>query len=85
MNTDFQTFEQVKHLYPDEWVLLGDPQMKNTTVLGGIVIYHSKDKREVCYLGKDKTQNFATVTIAYAGNLKKTGRIGILKRKLLLC
>lgn len=80
MNAGFTSFEHVKKLYPDEWVLLGNPQMKNTTVLGGIVLYHSKDKKEVCYLGRDKTNGFSKVTIAFTGNFKENRKIGILRQ-----
>ena len=80
MENSFIAFEDVKKLYPDEWVLLGDPEMKNTSVLGGIVLYHSKDKKEVCYIGRDKTDNYSTVTIAFAGDLNQHRKIGILKR-----
>ncbi len=80
METAFVTFDQLKQLYPDEWILLGDPEMQNTTVLGGTVLYHSKDKKEVCYIGRDKTGNFSKVTIAFAGDLKQIRKIGILKR-----
>ncbi len=80
MDTDFISFDQIKQLYPDEWVLLGNPKMRNTTVLGGTVLYHSKDKKEVCYIGRDKTEGFSKVTIAFAGNLKQARTIGILRR-----
>ena len=80
MNSGFVGFEEVKKMYPDEWVLLGNPQMRNTTVIGGVVVYHSKDKKEVCYIGRDKTSVFSKVTIAYTGDLKHTRRIGILRR-----
>jgi hypothetical protein len=80
MDNSFIAFDELKKLYPDEWVLLGDPVMKNTTVLGGIVLYHSKDKKEVCYIGRDKTANYATVTITFVGDLKQHRKIGILKR-----
>lgn len=80
METAFVTFDQLKQLYPDEWILLGDPEMQNTTVVGGTVLYHSKDKKEVCYIGRDKTGNFSKVTIAFAGDLKQVRKIGILKR-----
>jgi hypothetical protein len=80
MEANFVPFEKIKQMYPEEWVLLGNPEMKNTTVLGGVVLYHSKDKKEVCYIGRDKTQNFSKVTIAFAGDLKQNRRIGILRR-----
>ncbi|PGH39889.1 MAG: hypothetical protein CRN43_06335 [Candidatus Nephrothrix sp. EaCA] len=77
---NYLSFEELKMLYPREWVLLGNPKMKNTSVLGGIVLYHSQDKKEVCYLGRDKTAGYSTVTIVFAGDLKQRRRIGILKR-----
>jgi hypothetical protein len=45
---------EIKQLYPDEWILLGNPEIDriNQTFLAGEVVYHSRDKKEVCYLGK---------------------------------
>ncbi len=80
MENTYTDFNEVKEKYPNEWVLLGNPEMKNTSILGGIVVYHSKDKKEVCYIGRDKTADFETVTIAFAGNLKQSRKIGILKK-----
>lgn len=79
-NSTYINFDELKKLYPNEWVLLGNPEMKNTLVMGGILLYHSKDKKEVCYIGRDKTANFSTVTIAFAGDLKQHRKIGILRR-----
>ncbi|TSA50397.1 MAG: hypothetical protein D4R43_02285 [Sphingobacteriales bacterium] len=80
MKQNSVTFEQAKKLFPDEWILFGNPEMKNTDVKSGVIVYHSKDKKEVCYIGKDKTAEFETVTIAFTGNIKQHRRIGILKR-----
>ena len=80
MDNNYIGFEELKNLYPDEWILLGNPETINTSVLGGIVLFHSKDKKEVCYIGRDKTSDFETVTITFAGNLKQNRKIGILKR-----
>lgn len=43
------TIEEIKVLYPDEWVLLGDPVMDNSKieVLLGITLFHCKEKKEV--------------------------------------
>ncbi len=79
MNNLYIAFDDIKQLYPDEWVLLGNPEIENTSVLGGIVLYHSQDKKEVCYLGRDKVADYQTFTIAFAGNLKQKRKIGILK------
>jgi len=80
MDKTYIDFDELKKLYPDEWILLGDPKMMNTSVLGGVVLYHSKDKKEVCYIGRDKTTDFSTVTIAFAGDLKQHRKIGTLRR-----
>jgi len=72
--------EDIKKLYPDEWVLLGDPEIERTKVLSGIVLYHSKDKKEVCYLGREKTKRYSKVTIAYSGEQKNRNKLGILRR-----
>lgn len=76
----YTTIDELKKMYPDEWILLGNPEIKDTSVLGGIVLYHSKDKKEVCYIGRDKTAGYDSVTIAYAGDLKKRHTIGILRK-----
>ncbi len=80
MDNNYIAFDDLKKIYPNEWILLGNPEMHNTSILGGVVLYHSKDKKEVCYIGRDKTANFSTVTIAYTGDLKQNRKIGILRR-----
>ena len=80
MDNAYKAFDEVKRMYPNEWVLFGNPEIKNTSVVGGVVLYHSKDKKEVCYIGRDKTADFETVTIAFAGDLKQHRKIGMLKR-----
>lgn len=80
MNTDYITIDELKEKYPDEWILLGNPEMKDASVLGGVILFHSKDKKEVCYIGRDKTADFDTVTITFAGDIKQHRKVGILKR-----
>jgi hypothetical protein len=73
----------IKRLYPDEWVLLGNPVMDQTKidVVSGIPIYHSKDKKEVCYIGRDKTSDFDKITLIYTGNFKPARKMtGIFNR-----
>jgi hypothetical protein len=67
----------IKKLYPDEWVLLGNPVMDESKIdiLSGIPIYHSKDKKEVCYIGRDKTSAFDKITIVYTGSFKPSRKI----------
>lgn len=74
---------EIKALYPNEWVLLGNPVMDDTKidVLLGIPLYHSKDKKEVCYIGREKTSNFDKITLIYTGTFRPARKItGIFNR-----
>jgi hypothetical protein len=77
------TINDIKALYPDEWVLIGNPVMDDAKldVLSGIPIFHSKDKKEVCYIGRDKTADFGKITLVYTGSFKPFRKItGIFNR-----
>jgi hypothetical protein len=52
--------KEIRKSYPDEWILLGNPEidMQNQEILSGILLYHSPDKKEVCYLGKPLTTSY---------------------------
>ena len=67
----------IKKLYPDEWVLLGNPiwDENKIKVLSGIPIYHSKDKKEVYYIGKDMIAGYDKITIIYTGTFKPIRKI----------
>jgi hypothetical protein len=57
----------IKKLYPDEWILLGNPEMDdlNQQILSGVVVYHSPDKKEVCYLGKPLIAGFEKTALFF--------------------
>lgn len=78
-----QTIIEIKKLFPDEWVLVGNPVLDESKidVQAGIPIYHSKDKREVCYIGRDKTSGFDKIALVFTGTFKPTRKItGIFNR-----
>ena len=52
--------DEIKAQYPDEWILLGNPEFTEDKqrVVSGIVVYHSADKREVCYLGRELMKRY---------------------------
>jgi len=81
--TQLIDISDIKKLYPSEWVLVGNPVMDNSNidVLSGIPIYHSKDKKEVCYIGREKTSAFDKITLIFTGTFKPTRKItGIFNR-----
>lgn len=74
---------EIKQLFPGEWVLFGNPVMDDTKidVVSGIPIFHSKDKKEVCYIGRDKTAGFTKITLIFTGSLKPARKMtGIFNR-----
>ena len=60
------SFEDIKKLYPDEWVLLGLSSDVVTPNLNGIVLFHGKDYLELCYKGSEIASNILTKTF-YTG------------------
>ena len=80
MNSNMEqliNISDIKSLYPNEWVLLGNPVMDDSKieVLEGIPLFHSKDKKEVCYIGRDKTANFDKITLIYTGDFRPIRKI----------
>ena len=82
MENTFLSIEEAKLLYPDEWLLLGNPvtDENGLNILGGYILYHSKDKKEVCYLGKDKTDGYDKIRLTFTGEVKKMRRLGLMRR-----
>ena len=77
---NYLSIVEINQRFPNEWILLGNPETDGLDVLGGIVLYHSQDKKEVCYLGRDKIKTYAMSTLVFAGELKPMRKLGILKR-----
>jgi hypothetical protein len=72
---------EISSSYPDEWVLLANPVIgENEEILKAIVLYHSKDKREVCYKGRDKVTGYDKISVVFTGQHSRNRRIGIMKR-----
>ena len=79
MTIETLPFETIKQLYPNEWVLLGDPELDNADTLGsivsklmsGVVLFHSQDKREVAYKSAEYRKGFSTYTCVFTGEIPK--------------
>ncbi|MEX0718982.1 MAG: hypothetical protein WD066_20475 [Planctomycetaceae bacterium] len=42
------TIDEINERYPDEWIIIGDPDLdESLQVLGGTVLLHGKDRDEV--------------------------------------
>jgi hypothetical protein len=61
-----RSIDDIKNSYPDEWILLGNTQEdKQGRTLSGVVLYHSPDKREVCYLGRPMTKKYDSIALFF--------------------
>ncbi len=76
------SFDEIKKLHPDEWVLIGNPVLANNGFTGpvvkllqrGVVLYHSKDRREIAYRAKDVRQGYPSIACVYTGEIPKNRR-----------
>lgn len=64
------SFDEIKKLYPDEWILLGLSETLSNKDLRGTILFHSKDYLELCYKGSEIAQNILTKTF-YTGETKQ--------------
>ena len=61
-----QSIDDIKKSYPDEWILLGNPvEDEYERTISGVVLYHSPDKREVCYLGRPLVKKYDQVALFF--------------------
>ncbi len=80
MENTYISFEDAKLLYPDEWLLLGNPvtDENGLNILGGYILYHSKDRKEVCYLGRDLTEGYDRIRLKFTGKFEPRRRLGVM-------
>ena len=73
------TINEIKAQYPDEWVLVANPQMREDNFVGavidmllaGVPLYHSKDKREIAYKIHDLKQGFEDTVCVFTGQMPR--------------
>ncbi len=85
---EFVNISDIKNLYPNEWVLIGNPIKTEDGVdfIAAIPIFHSKDKKEVCYIGREKTKGFDKISLIYTGNsnlIRKLTALNVIKKRAL--
>ena len=60
MENQVLSFEEIKKMFPNEWVLLGNPEYSDTDILSGVVIMHNKDKGHIVINRPNWWDNFST-------------------------
>ena len=79
MQPEVLTIAEIKAQYPDQWVLVGNPELTDPSILGsivsklvsGVVLLASKDKREIGYRAKDVKSGYDSITCIYTGEIPK--------------
>ena len=74
------TISTIYKKFPNEWVLLADPFMNGMDLMGGIVLLHHKDKRELTILGREVIGNHSNYRVIFTGKLPGIHRLGILRK-----
>lgn len=73
------TIEEIRAQYPDQWVLVGNPEVRNSEILEpivykilkGVVLLASKDKREVAFQAKEARQGYDSISCIWTGEFPK--------------
>ena len=75
------TIQEIKAQYPEQWVLVGNPVLNEDFVgsvisklLTGVVLFGSRDRREIAYKAKDLRKGFESVTCIYTGEAPRNRR-----------
>ena len=74
------SFEEIKKLFPDEWVLLGNPEYSedDLKLLSAYVVAHDKDKSYLALNHPEWRKVYNTATCVYTGVFPKRHRSGLL-------
>ena len=73
------SIEDIKKMYPDQWVLLGNPVLRNpqsngailNRLITGIVLLTSKNKRELAEKAKYVVGDYDETACVYTGEVAK--------------
>lgn len=73
------TKEQILSMFPNSWVLIGNPILENPKVsaplreklLSGIVLFASKDKRELAYKAASVKKEGQYTVCIYTGKINR--------------
>ena len=73
------SIEEIRKQFPDQWVLIGNPEVKNSEILEpivyrilrGIVLLANKDKRELSLSTNKARQGYDSITCIWTGEFPK--------------
>jgi hypothetical protein len=68
------SFDNIKKMYPNEWIYLGDPEITDNEIVSAVLIAHHSDKKELAIQNSGKGKNFSSAVIRYTGEIVKRGK-----------
>lgn len=72
--SDTLTIEEINQRYPDEWVLIGEPETDETLeVLRGKVLFHGKSRAEM-YRQSACGSGQSTLAFHFTGKVGRNGK-----------
>ncbi|MFM9947635.1 MAG: hypothetical protein ACKV1O_06820 [Saprospiraceae bacterium] len=78
--TEQLSLQQIKEMYPDEWVLLTDFTKEGVEILGGKVLMHDMDKRNLTQRAQNESFPDTPKTVYYTGQFPNRRKIGLLRK-----
>jgi hypothetical protein len=79
LENEILDWHTIKDLYPDEWVVIANPNFDGMQLLEGIVIAHHTDKRVASIEGGENREAFKKYTLVFTGNINSKYHIGLLR------
>ena len=77
----YLSIEDIKQLYPNQWVLLADARAEGLHILGGRVILNAPDKHQLALNGRDLVKENKQVRHFYTGEHPHQKHIGLIVRQ----
>ena len=72
-----QSLKSIKKKYPNQWVLLGNPDIQGDQVHGGMVLFHDDDKKTVLMFAQKEIENYPMIKVVFTGEASKVVRLNI--------
>ncbi|MFM9837375.1 MAG: hypothetical protein ACKVOQ_03870 [Cyclobacteriaceae bacterium] len=79
VDNEIMDWEKIKNLYPDEWVVIGNPLFDGMKILKGTVLAHHSDKRVASIEGGERRKGFEKFTLTFTGQHPTNYHIGLLR------
>lgn len=80
LSGDYLNAQEIAQRYPDEWILLADYRIEGTEIMGGRVLAHDADKRNLAMRAKDLTLPESPKTIFFTGKWPRRAKVGLMQK-----